>query len=162
MKQRIFSTLLLFISVSTAGLIHASDNDFILVVDAKNLENYWLEKRSVRPAFENAKRSKGGCVSIGFIIEGDGKTSDQRIVASFPDDALDKVWIDVFRRTRYKPAEKNAAKIPVYTVATRAMYQPTDYGKRQNENEANLMASVNAICKRETDNYLAKLTQESA
>lgn len=141
----------------------ADNSDFITVVDEKNLDGYWQIKRKVRAVVEKAKRSKGGCSSIAFIIEPDGKTSNVSIVASVPDDALDNVWLDMVRRTRYKPAKDNLARLPVYTVISRATYShnAARSSKEQQAQERSLMEKINMICGRNTAEYLAQVLKES-
>lgn len=153
--------LLLLISVSITGLIYANDDDFIMVVDNKDLDKYWLQKKLVRPVTENAKKSKGGCVAIGFVIGSDGKSNGHQVVARYPDDAPDKIWIDALRRTRYKPAENNVDRTPVYTVAIRATFYPSGRDKKKKEADRKLMSKVNAICVKMTDDYMTQLVQKT-
>ncbi len=161
MKPKKIITFLLLISVYFSIALSADDSEFITVVDEKNLDGYWQIKRKVRAVVEKAKRSKGGCSSIAFIIEPDGKTSNVSIVASIPDDALDNVWLDKVRRTRYKPAKDNMARLPVYTVISRASYNPAGGSKEQQAQERSLMEKINIICGQNTAEYLAQIMKES-
>ncbi len=164
MKLKIFSPILFLLLISNFDVIFAvenrpdDENAQIEVVEWEDVPNYWVVKwGSRRGMFEKAKRSKGGCVVIGFIIESDGNSSSHRIIGSFPDDALDEVMLDYVQRAHFKPAKSNVSNMPVYTVFPTAMYNV-----RNGKMDEQLIIKVNKICKRKADNYLTQLIQNQA
>lgn len=96
----------------------AIDDVYLIAVNSIDLDRYWIHTRSPKPVFTNQKDTKGGCVAIGFIIGSDGKTHNHRIVASFPDDALETGWLDAFKKMSYSPADENSNRTPVTNLHT--------------------------------------------
>jgi len=133
----------------------AVENGLIEIVEWGDVPDYWIvDWGKVPRAFEKAKRSKGGCVAISFIIESDGNTSLHKIVGSFPDDALDEVIIEQIRRTSFKPTTSNMDKKPVFTVLATGMWSVLN-GKDNKQ----LREKVQEICLRKADAYLTQLVQ---
>jgi len=134
-------------------MIGAANDDSLVFAGPEMLENYWVEIKRAKPNFEAAKRSKGGCVAIGFIIESDGNTSTLSVIGSFPSDALDEALVDSLRRTHYRPAERNPGRNPVFTVIVTGMYKQVG---RLRDIDIELQAKVKEVCQRLADDWLVR------
>ena len=97
-------------------------DDEILVVDEEDLDRMW-RRASKRPTYVNARsaqarRLKSACVTVGFVIESDGRVRTANVLRSQPPGALDADGLRTARSMRFRPGPDNAARLPVYSVVS--------------------------------------------
>ncbi len=158
MKSRMFTFIIVFMLVIFSDHSYSDANEMIEVVAYSDLDNYWIVKRRGKPRFEQAQKSKGGCVAVAMVITSDGKTSAHKVVGAFPDHALDEIAVNAWKRTRYEPAENNLGKKHVYTAVTNGYFGVEKI--KVTDEEQQLAIKIGDICRRKAYEYLAKLAQE--
>lgn len=106
----------LALALSVVGF--AQDSESLLYVPKEKIEAYWVADKIFPP--ENPRKSlqKGaqGCVSIGFVINSDGSTSDHRAVAAFRSENFNDSAIRAARKLQYLPSGANSDHESVYTT----------------------------------------------
>ena len=113
---------------------------------------YWIEDRKVAPIFpEDAlRRGISGCVTIGFIIDSEGRTSTFRTLAS-TDEVLEQASVAAASRFRYFAAESNAARTPVFTSNT-FTFRNSDASQSREE--------IKAVCDEKTRQLVQSMGQQ--
>jgi hypothetical protein len=53
---------------------------------------------------------------VGYIIESDGQTSTERVIATYPNARFGESVLHAIRKSKYKPADSNPERIPVFTT----------------------------------------------
>jgi TonB family protein len=95
-------------------------DDEILVVDEKDLDRMWraVAKGPSRLSPNTRKPIDAACVSIGYVIESDGRVRTANVLRSEPAGVLDAEGLRVARAMRFRPGPENDARVPVYSVMT--------------------------------------------
>lgn len=114
-----------FIGVSLLLLLTASSTvtaseDELLVVAPADLNQYWTVTKRKAPTFPRTQLRQGieGCVTLGFIIEANGKVSSPKVIAAEPGRVFAAAAIKAIKRWRFEPSGSNASATPVYTTQT--------------------------------------------
>lgn len=98
--------------------------DEILVVDEKDLPRMWRELGRSSRQLELGTPMRGedrfelGCVSVGFVVEADGRVRTARALRSAPPRVLDAAGLRTARALRFEPGPDNEARLPVYSIRT--------------------------------------------
>lgn len=95
-------------------------DDEILVVDEKDLGRMWrnVAKRPPQLSPNAVRRIDVACVSIGYVIESDGRVRTANVLRSEPAGMLDAEGLRIARAMRFRPGPENEARVPVYSVMT--------------------------------------------
>jgi len=106
--------------VASTPVATAPRVDELLVVAAQDLPRMWVIVRYGALKFDRRKLRDHGhaCVSVGYVIEPDGRTSTARVLKSDPAGVFDASALSAVEKSRYKPGSRNANRAPVYTTAT--------------------------------------------
>jgi TonB family protein len=93
-------------------------DDEILVVDEKDLDRMWrsVGKGPPRLSPNTRKPIDLACVSIGYVIESDGRVRTANVLRSDPSGVLDTEGLRAARSMRFRPGPENEARLPVYSV----------------------------------------------
>jgi len=86
-------------------------------------------------------RSKTGCVTIGYIIDSDGRTSNHRAITAYPSNGFNQSGIKAAKRFRYQPAPGNPSSMPVYTINT-FTYEITGAGENREDHHRTNLAEI--------------------
>jgi TonB family protein len=118
-KSILLSIVLNTAAISSVG-VWAEVSDSVLFVPSDQLDTYWIVEKQVAPEYPGNSLRKGeeGCVTVGFIIEPDGTTSNHRAVVAFPSNDFNKSGIEAARQFVYKPSEQNPSREAVFTSDT--------------------------------------------
>lgn len=98
--------------------------DEILVVDEKDLPRMWREIGEQGKQLELGAPMRGedrfelGCVSVGFVVEADGRVRTAQVLRSEPPRKLDAAGLRTARALRFEPGPDNEARLPVYSIRT--------------------------------------------
>lgn len=95
-------------------------DDEILVVDEKDLDRMWRNaaKRPPQLSPNTFKPIDVACVSVGYVIESDGRVRTAKVLRSEPAGVLDAEGLRAARAMRFRPGPQNDARVPVYSVMT--------------------------------------------
>lgn len=98
--------------------------DEILVVDEKDLPRMWRDagerprQLDLGTPMRGKDRFELGCVSVGFVIEADGRVRTAKVLRSDPPGVLDAAGLRTARALRFEPGPDNAGRLPAYSVRT--------------------------------------------
>lgn len=110
----------------------APAEDEVLVVDEKDLDRMWVgtEKSPVQIQPNTARgataRLDAGCVTIGFVIESDGRVRSANVLRSDPPGVLDEDGLRTARTMRFRPGPDNPSRVPVYSVVSWSLGRGTE------------------------------------
>jgi TonB family protein len=99
-------------------------DDELLVVDEKDLDRMWRSatkgppRLSPNPGQRGIDRIDTACVTVGFVIENDGRVRTANVLRSRPEGVLDAEGLRAARSMRFQPGPDNAARVPVYSVVS--------------------------------------------
>ena len=130
--MRALSTIVMMVALGAAAPASAGEtppvkgagpsaHDAILVVDEKHLDRIWQPLYKGTPRLSLSLRSDRfelGCVSLGFVIDTDGRVRDAHVLRSDPPGMLDAGGLRRVRALRYRPGPDNSARQPAYSVVT--------------------------------------------
>lgn len=110
----------------------APAEDEVLVVDEKDLDRMWVgtEKSPVQIKPNMARgataRLDAGCVTIGYVIETDGRVRTANVLRSDPPGVLDAEGLRTARTMRFRPGPDNPSRVPVYSVVSWSVGRGTE------------------------------------
>lgn len=135
-KLALMAATALFTTIAIAS-------DSVIFVASDDLDTYWLVEENVAPVYPTKALRSGeqGCVTVGFIIEPDGTTSNHRALASAPSRIFEKSAINAAKQFLYKPSETNSAGQAVYTTSA-FTFQIT----KSEELDENRIKKLAAVC----------------
>ncbi len=92
--------------------------DEVLVIPQAELPKMWKRMPAEPLRFDTGKLREHGyaCVSLGYVIEADGRPSTVRVVKSRPRGVFDAEAIAALAKMRFEPGPANAARTPVYSI----------------------------------------------
>jgi len=69
-----------------------------------------------QPSYPYTAKRRGteGFVQLRFVVTGDGRVRDPKVVASEPESVFDQAALNCVRNWRFKPGEKNGEKVSTY------------------------------------------------
>jgi TonB family protein len=114
--------------------------DEVLVVAEQELPRLWRYVRYPVPAFDRRQVREHGpaCVTLGFVIERNGRPSTIRVLKASPPDVFNAAAIAALAKMRYEPGPENEARTPVYSTITYTAFR--GFGNKP-EREAARIAS---------------------
>lgn len=91
----------------------------MLYVPSNQLGDYWTVVRPPKPKYPKGpdNKTKEACVTVGYIIEPHGRTSTERVIATYPSARFGESVLNAIRKTKYKPADSNPERTPVFTTS---------------------------------------------
>lgn len=116
-----FLAIFLVLSAAPAATAQgASAADEILVVSEQDLPKMWTYKRGISPPFDSSKLREHGhaCVTLGYVIEPDGRPSTIRVLKADPSGVFDATAIAALGKVRFKPGPANTSRTAVYSTIT--------------------------------------------
>lgn len=114
----------LFALVLSATTLQASNaaaaGTVVLVVAEQDLPKLWRYARGRAPGFDEALLRQHGhaCVTLGYVIESDGRPSTVRVLKASPPEVFDAKAIATLNQVRFKLGPANEARVPVYSTIT--------------------------------------------
>jgi TonB family protein len=98
----------------------ATAGDDVLVVAEGELPKMWKYVRGRAPRFDAKLLREHGhaCVTLGYVIEPDGRPSTIRVLKASPPEVFDATAIETLGKVRFKPGPSNDARVPVYSTMT--------------------------------------------
>ena len=124
MPPRLTSLLAMAIALAVTSVeaadTAASANTDVLVVAEHELPKLWKYARGRAPRFDEALLRKHGhaCVTLGYVIESNGRPSTIRVLKASPPAVFDASAIATVQHVRFKPGPANEARVPVYSTIT--------------------------------------------
>jgi len=115
--RRAITIASLYLMVQMPQTASADGESQMMLVPSDQLSAYWVLSESQAAEYpKKALPSKTqGCVAIGFVIGSEGTTSNHRSIAFAPSEVFTESAIEATRSHRYRPAEGNLARQPVFT-----------------------------------------------
>ena len=115
--RRVITIASVSLMVQMPQTASADGESQMILVPSDQLSAYWVLSESQAAEYpKKAMRSNTqGCVAIGFVIGSDGTTSNYRSIAFAPSEVFTESAIEATSSHRYRPAEGNQAKQPVFT-----------------------------------------------
>ncbi|MDG6096658.1 energy transducer TonB [Alteromonas sp. ZYF713] len=82
--------------------------------DESEFESLWTLAKRVNPQYpiSAARDGLSGCVSLSFVVNSEGRATEQQVTDSFPSGVFDKKAIEALKRWRWKPTAANATDKP--------------------------------------------------
>ena len=110
--------LLLIATCSISQTLFGQEDDSIPFLTYEELEPWWVVEKAVAPVYPHRmlSRSKTGCVTIGYIIETNGKVSTVEPLSAFPNGAFATAARNAVRKWRFKPTQANTDPFPTYAL----------------------------------------------
>jgi TonB family protein len=101
-----------------AGIVPETSSDEVLVIPQYDLPKMWKRVHEAQLRFDTARLREHGyaCVSLGYVIEPDGRASTIRVVKSRPQGVFDEAAIEALSKIRFEPGPANEARAPVYSI----------------------------------------------
>ena len=98
----------------------------VLVVAEDELPKLWRYERGRAPRFDDAllRRHGHACVTLGYVIESDGRPSTVRVLKASPPGVFDAKAIETLNHVRFKPGPANEARVAVYSTITYVSSRP--------------------------------------
>ena len=74
----------------------------------------WTLTKRVNPQYpiSAAKDGLSGCVNLSFVVNNEGRATEQQVTDSFPKGVFDKKAIEALKRWRWKPTAANPDNQP--------------------------------------------------
>ncbi len=109
----------LLLLLAASNTVMASEDELLVVAPA-DLNQYWTVTKRKAPTYPRTQLRQGieGCVTLGFIIEANGKVSSPKVIAAEPGRVFAAAAIKAIKRWRFEPSGSNASATPVYTTQT--------------------------------------------
>jgi TonB family protein len=123
----LFAVILVLAATVPPGVARAGEtataaaplaDDEILVVDEKDLGRMWRNVAKGPPQLSPNTRKpiEVACVSVGYVIESDGRVRTANVLRSDPAGVLDAEGLRAARSMRFRLGPDNDARLPVYSV----------------------------------------------
>lgn len=91
-------------------------------VTNQNIADYWEQKNKSfsfqLPLKRAPKKDEEGHVTLRFLIDSNGNTSNPEIVESVPEGAWDYAGVKALSKQEFVPAKSNTQNVPVYYTQT--------------------------------------------
>ena len=101
-----------------SGIVPETGSDEVLVIPQYELPKMWKRVHEEPLRFDTGKLREHGyaCVSLGYVVESDGRPSTIRVVKSRPPGVFDEAAIGALQKVRFEPGPANEARTPVYSI----------------------------------------------
>ena len=92
----------------------AVDSGLEQPADESEFASLWTQTKRVNPQYpiSAAKDGLSGCVNLSFVVNSEGRVTEQQVTDSFPKGVFDKKAIEALKRWRWKPTTANPDNQP--------------------------------------------------
>ena len=92
----------------------AVDSGLEQPADESEFASLWTQTKRVNPQYpiSAAKDGLSGCVNLSFVVNSEGRVTEQQVTDSFPKGVFDKKAIEALKRWRWKPTAANPDNQP--------------------------------------------------
>ena len=92
----------------------AVDSGLEQPADESEFASLWTQTKRVNPHYpiSAAKDGLSGCVNLSFVVNSEGRVTEQQVTDSFPKGVFEKKAIEALKRWRWKPTTANPDNQP--------------------------------------------------
>ncbi|MCP4863341.1 MAG: energy transducer TonB [Alteromonas sp.] len=92
----------------------AVDSGLEQPADESEFASLWTQTKRVNPQYpiSAAKDGLSGCVNLSFVVNNEGRVTEQQVTDSFPKGVFEKKAIEALKRWRWKPTTANPDNQP--------------------------------------------------
>ena len=92
----------------------AVDSGLEQPADESEFASLWTQTKRVNPQYpiSAAKDGLSGCVNLSFVVNNEGRVTEQQVTDSFPKGVFEKKAIEALKRWRWKPTAANPDNQP--------------------------------------------------
>ena len=92
----------------------AVDSGLEQPADESEFASLWTQTKRVNPQYpiSAARDGLSGCVNLSFVVNNEGRVTEQQVTDSFPKGVFEKKAIEALKRWRWKPTTANPDNQP--------------------------------------------------